>query len=112
MDGGCPYNNSRNTLSRVAASLQVLGDDGEDARGESHVEQTMCLFSSILKLLYSRVQTCETSLYGASVWPWVCRVGGKESSSRGLTTWVLSNTISEAVKCHQTRPLGDRRTLK
>lgn len=53
------YNNASDALSGVAASLQVLGDDCEDTRGQSHVEETMSLWTTTLELLEVLVKVLE-----------------------------------------------------
>lgn len=56
----CPtYNNASDALGGVAASLQVLGDDCEDTRGQSHVEETMSLRATTLELLEVLVKVLE-----------------------------------------------------
>lgn len=47
---GLAYNDSGNALLGVAYLLQVLRDNGEDARGKSHVKQTVCLGPVLLDL--------------------------------------------------------------
>jgi hypothetical protein len=45
------YNDSRNTLLRVAVALQVLRDCGEDAGWERHVKDPVGLIATLLELL-------------------------------------------------------------
>jgi hypothetical protein len=59
MLSGSTHDNSGDTLGRIAALLQVLGDDREDARGERHVEQPVRLFPSLFQLLQVLVELLE-----------------------------------------------------
>jgi hypothetical protein len=45
------YNDAGNTLGRVAAALEVLGHDGEDAGRKRHVEETVGLRAALLEIL-------------------------------------------------------------
>lgn len=45
------YNDTSNAVLGVAALLQVLGDNGEDGRGQGHVEETMRFGATSLELL-------------------------------------------------------------
>jgi hypothetical protein len=45
------YDDSRDALLRVAVALQVLGDCGEDAGWERHVEDPVGLVTPLLELL-------------------------------------------------------------
>jgi hypothetical protein len=52
--GGCKgitYNDSRNAVLGVAVALQVLGNCGEDAGGERHVEYPVGLTAALLEFL-------------------------------------------------------------
>lgn len=57
------YNDTGDTLCRVAASLQVLRDDCEDTGGKGHVEQTVCLLATLLKFLEVLVQGEERVIF-------------------------------------------------
>lgn len=53
------YNNSGDALLGIADLLQVLGNNSEDARGKSHVEQTVCLGPVFLELLQVLLELLE-----------------------------------------------------
>jgi hypothetical protein len=53
------YDDAGNALGGVAALLQVLGDDGEDAGREGHVEQAVGLGPALLELLEVLVEGVE-----------------------------------------------------
>jgi len=53
------YNDTRDASGGVAAFLEVLRHDGEYARGQSHVEQSVGLFPPGLELLEVLVQLQE-----------------------------------------------------
>lgn len=53
------YDDPRNAPGRVAASLQVLGHDCEDAGRERHVEEPVRLRLSLLEVLEVRVEVLE-----------------------------------------------------
>jgi hypothetical protein len=50
------HNDSGNALGRVAASLEMLRHDGENARRQSHVEDTVSLGATGLEPLKMLVQ--------------------------------------------------------
>lgn len=45
------YNDTSDTVLGVADLLEVLRDDGEDTRGQRHVEKTVVLGTTLLNLL-------------------------------------------------------------
>lgn len=53
------YNDTGNALCGIAASLQVLGDNSEHARRQSHVKQTVCLFAPLLEVFQMLVEVQE-----------------------------------------------------
>jgi hypothetical protein len=53
------HNDTSNTVLGIADLLEVLGDNGEDARRQSHVEETMGLGSTFLELFQMLVQDNE-----------------------------------------------------
>lgn len=50
------YNDTSDTPGWVAASLQVLGDNGKDTGRQRHVEQAVRLWPSLLQVLEVVVQ--------------------------------------------------------
>jgi hypothetical protein len=53
------HNDTRNTVLGVANLLEVLRNNGEDTRGERHVEQTVVLRAVRLNLLEVLLQALE-----------------------------------------------------
>src|ERR1051325_3252010 len=53
------YNDASDTPGWVAASLEMLRNDGENTRWQCHVEEPMSLFSTRLELLEMHLETME-----------------------------------------------------